>query len=46
LWRLADDVLERGIAAVRATMQAQGIDQAQPRETAAQFNVAAYAPPT
>jgi ubiquinone/menaquinone biosynthesis C-methylase UbiE len=45
MWRLDDDVIERGIAAVRTTMQAQGIDPAQPRETAARFNVAVYAPP-
>ena len=45
MWRLEDEVVERGIAAVRAAMQAQGIDPQSPREVTASFNVAVYMPP-
>ena len=44
-WRLSDEDLARGLAAVRAAMAGLNMDPRQPLEHVSRFNVQAYLPP-
>jgi len=44
-WRLPDEVVARGLAAVREAIRQQGIDLHQPEEHESAFKVQAYYPP-
>lgn len=44
MWRMDDEVIERGIAAVRAAIQALNMDLHEPRTVEESFNVTVYAP--
>jgi SAM-dependent methyltransferase len=45
MWEMSDEVIERGLAAVRATMRDHQIDPHQAREHEAAFKVQAFLPP-
>ncbi len=44
-WRLDDEVIERGVAAMRAVLDREGIDPDTPYDTHSQFKAVAYLPP-